>query len=100
MVILQECCTDPTGSLVIYAPVDTSSMNMVLNGSNPDYVALLPSGFSLFPDGTGGSLLTVSFQILVDSVPTTKLSLASITTVNSLVSSTIGKMKALIREQA
>ncbi|XXG73229.1 hypothetical protein AAC387_Pa07g2183 [Persea americana] len=100
MVILQECCTDPTGSLVIYAPVDTGSMNMVLNGSNPDYVALLPSGFSLFPDGTGGSLLTVSFQILVDSVPTTKLSLASITTVNSLVSSTIGKMKALIREQA
>lgn len=100
MVILQECCTDPTGSFVIYAPVDIGSMNMVLNGGDPDYVALLPSGFSLFPDGIGGSLLTVAFQILVDSVPTAKLSLASITTVNSLISSTVGKMKALIREKA
>ena len=27
-------------------------MNVVLNGGDPDYVALLPSGFAILPDGT------------------------------------------------
>ncbi|KAK8526116.1 hypothetical protein V6N12_020597 [Hibiscus sabdariffa] len=90
MLILQESCTDPTASFVIYAPVDIVAMNVVLNGGDPDYVALLPSGFAILPDGTdggiadsgvsGGSLLTVAFQILVDSVPTAKLSLGSVAT--------------------
>ncbi|KAJ6725279.1 HOMEOBOX-LEUCINE ZIPPER PROTEIN MERISTEM L1-LIKE, partial [Salix viminalis] len=92
MLILQESCTDSTGSYVIYAPVDISAMNMILSGGDPDYVALLPSGFAILPDGpgygpagildvgSGGSLLTVSFQILVDTVPTAKLSLGSVAT--------------------
>ncbi|CAD6339851.1 unnamed protein product [Miscanthus lutarioriparius] len=90
---VNECCTDATGSYVIYAPVDVVAMNVVLNGGDPDYVALLPSGFAILPDGPGacgappgfsvlpdgpgsagggggGSLLTMAFQILVDSVPT------------------------------
>ncbi|KAL4302616.1 hypothetical protein GQ457_10G002490 [Hibiscus cannabinus] len=54
MLILQESCTDPTASFVIYAPVDIVAMNVVLNGGDPDYVALLPSGFAIFPDGTDG----------------------------------------------
>ncbi|XP_011086174.2 LOW QUALITY PROTEIN: homeobox-leucine zipper protein MERISTEM L1 [Sesamum indicum] len=78
MLILQESCTDSTGSYVIYAPVDIVAMNVVLSGGDPDYVALLPSGFAILPDGpnnqsggipevgSGGSLLTVAFQILVD----------------------------------
>uniref|UniRef100_A0A6N2NE29 HD-Zip IV C-terminal domain-containing protein n=1 Tax=Salix viminalis TaxID=40686 RepID=A0A6N2NE29_SALVM len=37
---------------------------------------------------TGGSLLTVAFQILVDSVPTAKLSLGSVATVNNLIACT------------
>ena len=53
MLILQECCTDATGSYVIYAPVDVVAMNVVLNGGDPDYVALLPSGFAILPDGPG-----------------------------------------------
>ncbi|KAJ8567804.1 hypothetical protein K7X08_020012 [Anisodus acutangulus] len=71
MLILQESSTDSTGSYVIYAPVDIVAMNVVLSGGDPDYVALLPSGFAILPDGggglnsgTGGSLLTVAFQIL------------------------------------
>ncbi|KAK6133349.1 hypothetical protein DH2020_032920 [Rehmannia glutinosa] len=56
--ILQESCTDSTGSYVIYAPVDIIAMNVVLSGGDPDYVALLPSGFAILPDGpdhqTGG----------------------------------------------
>ncbi|KHG02173.1 Homeobox-leucine zipper protein HDG2 [Gossypium arboreum] len=109
MLILQESCADPTASFVIYAPVDIVAMNVVLNGGDPDYVALLPSGFAILPDGStitattssagggidtdaagssGGSLLTVAFQILVDSVPTAKLSLGSVATVNNLIACT------------
>ncbi|KAE8075731.1 hypothetical protein FH972_014423 [Carpinus fangiana] len=106
MLILQESCTDPTASFVIYAPVDIVAMNLVLNGGDPDYVALLPSGFAILPDGTtthgggigeaasGGSLLTVAFQILVDSVPTAKLSLGSVATVNNLIACTVERIKA------
>ncbi|CAL0303950.1 unnamed protein product [Lupinus luteus] len=106
MLILQESCTDSTGSFVIYAPVDIVAMNVVLNGGDPDYVALLPSGFAILPDGTtthgngigesgpSGSLLTVAFQILVDSVPTARLSLGSVATVNNLIACTVERIKA------
>ncbi|XP_068336293.1 homeobox-leucine zipper protein HDG2-like isoform X2 [Pyrus communis] len=104
MLILQESSSDPTASFVIYAPVDIVSMNVVLNGSDPDYVALLPSGFAILPDGAGigdsgsggGSLLTVAFQILVDSVPTAKLSLGSVATVNNLIACTVERIKAAL----
>lgn len=108
MLILQESCTDRTGSYVIYAPVDIVAMNMVLSGGDPDYVALLPSGFAILPDGpgldaeailevgSGGSLLTVAFQILVDSVPTAKLSLGSVSTVNNLIKCTVERIRAAV----
>ena len=113
MLILQESCTDASGSYVVYAPVDVVAMNVVLNGGDPDYVALLPSGFAILPDGPpaaaphgdsgglqeaggGGSLLTVAFQILVDSVPTAKLSLGSVATVNSLIACTVDRIKAAV----
>ncbi|KAL6651994.1 hypothetical protein ACP70R_010919 [Stipagrostis hirtigluma subsp. patula] len=109
MLILQESCTDASGSYVVYAPVDVVAMNVVLNGGDPDYVALLPSGFAILPDGpagggmpgdggvgSGGSLLTVAFQILVDSVPTAKLSLGSVATVNSLIACTVERIKAAV----
>ncbi|VFQ81703.1 unnamed protein product [Cuscuta campestris] len=112
MLILQESCTDSTGSFVVYAPVDIVAMNVVLSGGDPDYVALLPSGFAILPDGPtttgggqnsdqtgggpGGSLLTVAFQILVDSVPTAKLSLGSVATVNSLIKCTVERIKGAV----
>ncbi|CAH8388472.1 unnamed protein product [Eruca vesicaria subsp. sativa] len=123
MLILQESCTDESGSYVIYAPVDIMAMNVVLSGGDPDYVALLPSGFAILPDGSsrvnasagaeggvdgnnlevvasttsnGGSLLTVAFQILVDSVPTAKLSLGSVATVNSLIKCTVERIKTAL----
>ena len=108
MLILQESSSDSTGSYVIYAPVDIVAMNVVLSGGDPDYVALLPSGFAILPDGpghqegenpevgTGGSLLTVAFQILVDSIPTAKLSLGSVATVNSLIKCTVERIKAAV----
>ncbi|CAN1222354.1 Homeobox-leucine zipper protein MERISTEM L1 [Linum grandiflorum] len=115
MLILQESSIDSTGSYVIYAPVDIAAMNLVLSGGDPDYVALLPSGFAILPDGaptatsfdsgetvhdvsSGGSLLTVAFQILVDTVPTAKLSLGSVATVNSLIKCTVERIKEAVAE--
>ncbi|XP_009611623.1 homeobox-leucine zipper protein HDG2-like isoform X1 [Nicotiana tomentosiformis] len=108
MLILQESSTDPTNSYVVYAPVDIGAMNIVLGGGDPDFVALLPSGFAILPDGPpgnsrvgcGGSLLTVAFQILVDSIPTAKLSLGSVATVNNLIACTVDRIKASLLSES
>ncbi|KAL9435043.1 hypothetical protein AB3S75_021329 [Citrus x aurantiifolia] len=120
MLILQETCTDAAGSLVVYAPVDIPAMHVVMNGGDSAYVALLPSGFAIVPDGpdsrgllangptsgngsnggshrVGGSLLTVAFQILVNSLPTAKLTVESVETVNNLISCTVQKIKAALQ---
>ncbi|CAI9101719.1 OLC1v1039114C2 [Oldenlandia corymbosa var. corymbosa] len=123
MLILQETCIDAAGSLVVYAPVDIPAMHVVMNGGDSAYVALLPSGFAIVPDGpgsrgpcssslpnglsggssggpgghrVGGSLLTVAFQILVNSQPTAKLTVESVETVNNLISCTVQKIKAAL----
>ncbi|XP_010255501.1 PREDICTED: homeobox-leucine zipper protein ANTHOCYANINLESS 2 [Nelumbo nucifera] len=121
MLILQETCFDASGSLVVYAPVDIPAMHVVMNGGDSAYVALLPSGFSIVPDGpgsrgptsnhhhgplangngssqqrVGGSLLTVAFQILVNNLPTAKLTVESVDTVNNLISCTVQKIKAAL----
>ncbi|XP_068649700.1 homeobox-leucine zipper protein ANTHOCYANINLESS 2 [Aristolochia californica] len=115
MLILQETCIDAAGSLVVYAPVDIPAMHVVMNGGDSACVALLPSGFAIVPDGPGcrglhqsnsnnngpprvrGSLLTVAFQILVNSLPTAKLTIESVETVNNLISCTVQKIKAALQ---
>ncbi|GMJ06542.1 ANTHOCYANINLESS 2, ARABIDOPSIS THALIANA HOMEODOMAIN PROTEIN [Hibiscus trionum] len=118
MLILQETWSDASGAMVIYAPIDISSMSIVVNGGDSAYVALLPSGFAILPNisptyhggqshsngqmvnpdnngtiSSNGCILTVGFQILVNSVPTAKLTLESVETVNHLISCTIQKIK-------
>eukprot|EP00249_Psilotum_nudum_P005332 c18775_g1_i1 orf=569-2947(+) len=117
MLILQECCTDLCGSLVVYAPIDIQSMNAVMTGGDHNLVSILPSGFAILPDGSesklfglldesggslenpgsGGSLLTVAFQILVNSIPGVRLTLESINTVNSLISNTVKHIKLALQ---
>lgn len=118
MLILQETWSDASGSMVVYAPVDTASINVVMHGGDSAYVALLPSGFAILPDGSsqpnncngpsavkgeagdgeggGGCLLSVGFQILVNSLPTARLTVESVETVNNLISCTIQKIKAAL----
>lgn len=112
MLILQETCIDASGALVVYAPVDIPAMHVVMNGGDSSYVALLPSGFAVLPDGGidgggsgdgdqrpvgGGSLLTVAFQILVNNLPTAKLTVESVETVNNLISCTVQKIRAALQ---
>ncbi|XP_019087173.1 PREDICTED: homeobox-leucine zipper protein HDG7-like [Camelina sativa] len=114
MLILQETWNDASGALVVYAPVDIPSMNVVMSGGDSAYVALLPSGFSILPDGSSlsdqintnggmvnqeskGCLLTLGFQILVNCLPTAKLNVESVETVNNLIACTIHKIRAALR---
>lgn len=115
MLILQESCIDSSGSLVVYCPVDLPAINVAMSGEDPSYIPLLPSGFTITPDGhleqgdgastssstghgrsSGGSLITVAFQILVSSLPSAKLNLDSVTTVNNLIGTTVQQIKAAL----
>nr|AAU12247.1 homeodomain protein HOX3 [Gossypium hirsutum] len=115
MLILQESCIDSSGSLVVYCPVDLPAINVAMSGEDPSYIPLLPSGFTITPDGhleqgdgastssstghgrsSGGSLITVAFQILVSSLPSAKLNLDSVTIVNNLIANTVQQIKAAL----
>ncbi|XP_047063798.1 homeobox-leucine zipper protein ROC4-like [Lolium rigidum] len=108
ILILQETCTDASGSMVVYAPVDIPAMRLLMDGGgDPRLVALLPSGFVVLPAGPSisgdehkacGSLLTVAFQILVNSSqPTGKLTMESVQTVKTLISCTINRIKTALQ---
>lgn len=124
MLILQESCVDSSGSLVVYCPVDLPAINIAMSGEDPSYIPLLPSGFTISPDGSqqqqqqhdphedhgastststnnnrsnsGGSLITVAFQIMVSSLPSAKLNMESVATVNGLIGETVQHIKAAL----
>ncbi|KAG8378649.1 hypothetical protein BUALT_Bualt07G0007300 [Buddleja alternifolia] len=119
MLILQESCIDSSGSLVVYCPVDLPAINIAMSGEDPSYIPLLPSGFTISPDGRSdhhlqldgastssnldpfsgpgsGSLITVVFQILVSSLPSARMSPESVTTVNNLIGNTVHQIKAAL----
>ncbi|KAL3524247.1 hypothetical protein ACH5RR_017081 [Cinchona calisaya] len=121
MLILQETCTDESGSLIVYAAVDIPAMNVVMSGGDSSCVVLLPSGFAIVPDcypystgpnssdgtltkeaaaaggSSNGSLLTVGFQILVNSLPEAKLTVESVDTVNALIGRTLQGIKSALQ---
>ncbi|XP_042396100.1 homeobox-leucine zipper protein ROC8-like [Zingiber officinale] len=113
MLILQECFTDASGSAVVYSPIDLPAINIVMSGEDPSYIPILPSGFTILPDGrstggqgassssnpmggSSGSLVTVAFQILMSSLPSAKLNLESVMTVNNLISTTVQQIKSAL----
>ncbi|KAL3631569.1 hypothetical protein CASFOL_024553 [Castilleja foliolosa] len=105
--MLQESRTDPTASYIVYAPIDMVSMNSVLGSGDPSLVPILPSGFAILPDGptaghargigaqpnSGGSLLTIALQVIVNTAPNAELSIVSISAAGKLISSTVDKIK-------
>ena len=74
--ILQECCTDATGSYVIYAPIDQTIFHTMLSEADPNPFPLMSSGFSILPniseDTLDGTLLTMVFQISVKAISNRK----------------------------
>lgn len=114
MWVLQDSSSNAYESTVMYAPVDIKGMQAVMTGCDSSNVAILPSGFSILPDGIetrplvimcrpeeksaeGGSLLTVAFQILISNSPNGKLSIDSVDSVNNLISRTLQNIKTSLQ---
>ncbi|XP_027186738.1 homeobox-leucine zipper protein HDG1-like isoform X2 [Cicer arietinum] len=113
---LQDSWTDSSGSMIVYSPINMQSLNMVMNGGDSSFISLLPSGFSILPDGhsnnncvgtsndgsgnggsdnndSGGCLLTAGIQMLLNNLQTSKLTMESVDAVNALITCTIQKVK-------
>ncbi|XP_004309219.1 PREDICTED: homeobox-leucine zipper protein ANTHOCYANINLESS 2-like [Fragaria vesca subsp. vesca] len=115
MLMFQETMTDASGSIIVYAPITSTSSDImrdvVYEGGDSTYVELLPSGFAILPCVTseyvkeegngsdeGGCLLTVGFQIVCDGgQPTSKLTMHSVKTIIDLISSTVQKIKSALQ---
>ncbi|KAL6974903.1 hypothetical protein U1Q18_044429 [Sarracenia purpurea var. burkii] len=113
--MLQESCTDDSGSLVVYATVNVDAIQLAMNSDDPSCIPLLPLGFVIVPVGQSlaadggninddanplsasdkgnlpdsGCLLTVGLQVLASTVPAAKLNLSSVTAINNLLCNTV-----------
>ncbi|GAB4855309.1 hypothetical protein Ancab_023928 [Ancistrocladus abbreviatus] len=113
MLILQESLVDPLGSMIIFAPMDAPSMNAAATGMDSSTIPILPSGFIISTDGhpvqvaaattstsaprSGGSLLTVSFNILASTTSSAKdVSMETVATVKGLISCTVQNIKSAL----
>ena len=120
--MLQESCTDDSGSLIVYTTVDVDSIQLAMNGEDPECIPLLPVGFVIHPlengssshDGSSldndqtsengnnlpadlsGCLLTVGLQVLASTIPTAKLNLSSVTAINQHICNTVQQISAAL----
>lgn len=124
--MLQESCTDQSGSLVVYTTVDVDSIQLAMSGEDPSCIPLLPLGFVIVPvepikesnttsgDGnsmglspeeannigvqnnSAGCLLTVGLQVLGSTIPSAKLNLSSVNAINSHLCSTVQQITAAL----
>ncbi|KAJ1420886.1 START-like domain superfamily [Sesbania bispinosa] len=109
-VILQESFIHPMGSYIVYAPTDVTAMNVAMRGEDSSVLSILPSGFVICADDqpkvdlgaidngnidrSGGSLLTVVFQVLASSPDGINLlNMESVATVNTLLTSTVQRVR-------
>ncbi|KAK5847354.1 homeobox-leucine zipper protein HDG5-like isoform X2 [Gossypium arboreum] len=110
--MLQESCTDKSGSLVVYSTVDVDSVQLAMSGEDPSCIPLLPLGFFITPmellnDGgckdeanehniTTGSLLTVGLQVLASTIPSAKINLSSIAAINNHLCTTVQQISSAL----
>ncbi|XP_022881662.1 homeobox-leucine zipper protein HDG5 [Olea europaea var. sylvestris] len=119
--MLQESCTDDSGSILVYTTIDVDSIQLAMNGEDPSCIPLLPLGFIISPmghtindssitieaDGTqnsenvnlqpdSGCLLTVGLQVLASTIPTAKLNLSSVTAINHHLCKTVQQINAAL----
>ncbi|XP_054825439.1 homeobox-leucine zipper protein HDG5 isoform X2 [Prosopis cineraria] len=123
--VVQESCTDQSGSLVVYATIDVESIQLAMSGEDPSSVALLPQGFHIVPATTSvtninansteasattvapppplhssslnqACLLTVGLQVLASTIPSAKLNLSSVTAINNHLCNTLHQIEAAL----
>ncbi|XP_022877113.1 homeobox-leucine zipper protein ROC3-like [Olea europaea var. sylvestris] len=114
--MLQESCTDDSGSIVVYTTIDVDSIQLAMNGEDPSCIPLLPLGFIISPMGhaindssitsedtengnlqpDSGCLLTVGLQVLASTIPTAKLNLSSVTAINHHMCNTIQQISSAL----
>uniref|UniRef100_M1C945 Homeobox protein n=1 Tax=Solanum tuberosum TaxID=4113 RepID=M1C945_SOLTU len=118
IVILQYICMDATRSLLVYATIDSQEINTVMKGGNSSCVTLFSNGIAIVPDCfqdfsttnnynvisgkmnngfDGGSLVTISFQMMGNIFPNTTLSMELVKEANALISHTIHKIKSALK---
>ncbi|KAK4375052.1 hypothetical protein RND71_005729 [Anisodus tanguticus] len=104
--ILKDAFTDSTGSLLVYALVDSLAMNVMMNGGNSSSVSVLPYGIAIVPDCyqdysgkdfCSGSLVTIGIQKIVNNSPVAKFSAKSEKLLNDLISRTINGIKTAFK---
>ncbi|XP_076936088.1 homeobox-leucine zipper protein ROC5-like [Bidens hawaiensis] len=107
IMVLQETTSDMTGSLIIYATVDSQTVSMVMSGGDTSSVALLPSGLCIVPgygesgvgapSGKRGSMVTIGYQILHQEIASSDLTLEAINSINEMVTRTVLGIKEIAR---
>ncbi|CAM8957307.1 unnamed protein product [Rhodiola kirilowii] len=108
--LFQDTSTNAFESTIVYGLVDPAHMqSSIMTGCDSSNTALLPSGFSIVPDGlesrpmvissrtedknSGGSLLTMGIQALVSTSPTAKMTAEDVDSVSSLVSCALSNIR-------
>ncbi|WCJ29084.1 Homeobox-leucine zipper protein HDG5 [Euphorbia peplus] len=117
--MLQESCTDHSGSVIVYSTVNVESVNKTMNGGDPSTIPLLPHGFVIVPiqrsstntsttlneDCTedeeknskiNGCLLTVGLQALASTIPSAKLNLSTVNAINNHLRTTVHQITAAL----
>ncbi|XP_076958734.1 homeobox-leucine zipper protein HDG1-like [Bidens hawaiensis] len=107
VMVLQETSSDMTGSLIVYAAVDSPTVSAVMSGEDTSLAALLPSGIGIVPgygeggiiapDGERGSMVTIGYQILHPNVTTSDLTMEIINSINNIVSRTVLGIKEIVK---
>ncbi|XP_075477472.1 homeobox-leucine zipper protein HDG5-like [Primulina tabacum] len=111
--VLQESCSDDSGSMVVYTTMDVEAVQLAMSGDHdPSCIPLLPLGFILTPMdhiiedpitnktntkqaseteqlSNPGCLLTVGLQVLASTIPSAKLNFSSVTTINHHLCNTV-----------
>ncbi|KAL0650665.1 hypothetical protein Bca4012_093356 [Brassica carinata] len=95
--MLQEICTDNSGTLVVYSTADANAVHLAMNGQDSSTISLLPLGFSVVPVNQphvfesisvnlASCLLTVAVQVLVSDFTTASLNVST-TAINNRICS-------------
>ncbi|KAK4486537.1 hypothetical protein RD792_009221 [Penstemon davidsonii] len=106
--LLQESCSDDSGSIVVYTTIDVEAIQLAMNGEDPSCIPLLPLGFVIIPINgknessennfptSSGCLLTVGLQVLASQIPTAKLNLSSVTAINHHLCTTVQQINSVL----